>query len=195
MPKELYSSCGVENGKALCGLPEKLTVDNDLFLRHDWRSTPHSRDRVSSEALNVHMKPTVVIAEDHLGCLEDISKLITQDYEIVAVATDGKRGLSAVLRARPDVVILDISLPEMDGISAAKEIRKYGLKSKILFLSVHEEPEFREGAFNAGANGYVFKSQMNADILNALKEVLAGHTFLSEGHPRQKGPSEARKPL
>jgi DNA-binding NarL/FixJ family response regulator len=174
--------------------PEKLTVDKERFLGHDWRRMSRSGDFVSSKTLNVNMKPTVVIAEDHLGCLEDISKLITEDYEIVAVATDGKRGLSAVLRSRPDVVILDISLPEMDGISAAKEIRKYGLKSKILFLSVHEEPEFREGAFNAGANGYVFKSQMNADILKALEEVLAGHTFLSEGRQDQKGPSELRKP-
>jgi DNA-binding NarL/FixJ family response regulator len=144
----------------------------------------------SSEMLRVNMKPTVVIAEDHLGCLEDVSKLIAPEYEIVAVATDGKRGLSAALRAKPDVVILDISLPELDGISAAREIRKYGLSTKILFLTVHEEPEFRDGAFNAGANGYVFKSQMTADILFALKEVLAGRRFLSQGH---KGPTEVKK--
>ena len=92
------------------------------------------------------MRPTIVIAEDHLGCLEDVSKLISRDYEIVAVATDGERGLSAVLRVRPDVVILDISLPRLDGIAAAREIRKNGLKCKILFLTVHEELEFKEGA-------------------------------------------------
>jgi DNA-binding NarL/FixJ family response regulator len=130
------------------------------------------------------MRPTVVIAEDHLGCLEDVSKLIARDYEIVGVATDGERGLSAVMRVHPDVVILDISLPRMDGIAAAREIRKTGLNCKILFLTVHEEEEFKEGAFRAGADGYVYKSQMTTDILKALHEVLAGRPFLSRS-PRE----------
>ena len=125
------------------------------------------------------MKPTVVIVEDHPGCLDDLTGLIAEQYEIVAAATDGKRGLAAALRSRPDVVILDISLPQLDGISAAREMRRSGLNSKILFLTVHEELEFREGAFRAGANGYVFKTQMAADILLALREVLAGRVFLS----------------
>jgi DNA-binding NarL/FixJ family response regulator len=125
------------------------------------------------------MKPTVVIVEDHPGCMEDLIKLIDSDYEIVAVATDGKRGLAAALRSRPDVVILDISLPQLDGISAAREMRRSGLSGKILFLTVHEEVEFKEGAFRAGADGYVFKTQMASDILLALREVLAGRTFLS----------------
>ena len=125
------------------------------------------------------MKPTVVIVEDHLGCMNDLTKLIASDYEVVAVATDGKRGLAAALRCRPDAVILDISLPLLDGISAAREMRRNGLTSKILFLTVHEELEFKEGAFRAGADGYVFKTQMASDILLALREVLAGRTFLS----------------
>jgi DNA-binding NarL/FixJ family response regulator len=125
------------------------------------------------------MKPTVVIAEDHLGCLEDLTKLIANEYEVVAVATDGKRGLAAALRSHPDIVILDINLPQLDGISAAREMRRNGLSSKIVFLTVHEELEFREGAFRAGANGYVFKSRMATDVLLALREVLAGRMFLS----------------
>jgi DNA-binding NarL/FixJ family response regulator len=125
------------------------------------------------------MKPTVVIVEDHPGCLEDLTKLIADDYEVAAVATDGKRGLAAALRSCPDVVILDISLPQLDGLSAAREMRRNGLSSKILILTVHEELEFKEGAFRAGADGYVFKTQMASDILLALREVLAGRTFLS----------------
>jgi len=128
---------------------------------------------------SVGMRPTVVIVEDHLGCLEDISKLLAREYEIVAIASNGRRGVQSALRCKPDVVVLDISLPELNGIAAAREMRKKGLNSKILFLSVHEELEFREAAFHAGANGYVFKSQMRADVLTAIKEVLAGRTFLS----------------
>lgn len=135
----------------------------------------------SHREAGVNVRPTVVIVEDHLGCLEGVSKLIERDYEVVAVAGNGKRAITTALRCKPDVVILDVSLPELNGIAAAREMRKNGLKSKILFLTVHEEPEFKEAAFHSGANGYVYKSQMNADVLVALKQVLAGGTFVSRG--------------
>jgi len=125
-------------------------------------------------------KPTVVIAEDHLLYLERISGLLARDFEIVAVAIDGKRGLRAVINCQPDAVVLDISLPELDGIEAAREIRRNGLDSKIVFVTVHEDLDFVNGALKAGANGYVFKSRVTADLVVALKEVLAGRTFLSD---------------
>ncbi len=124
-------------------------------------------------------KPTVVIVEDHLGYLEKISKLLALDCEILAVATDGRRGLSAILRSKPDIVILDIALPELDGIATARAIRREGIDSKIVFATVHEDAEFMSSAFQAGANGYVFKSQLTADLVPAVIEVLAGRTFLS----------------
>jgi CheY-like chemotaxis protein len=155
-----------------------LAVDIAVILDGTGECSHSSRSSMAGETQG-EMKPTVVIVEDHLGCMNDLTKLIASDYEVVAVATDGKRGLTAALRCRPDVVILDISLPQLDGISAAREMRRNGLNSKILFLTVHEEPEFKEGAFRAGADGYVFKTHMASDILLALKEVLAGRTFLS----------------
>jgi DNA-binding NarL/FixJ family response regulator len=129
--------------------------------------------------IGTKLKPTVVIAEDHLGYLERISKLLSSEFEIVAVATDGRRGLSAAIHTEPDVVILDISLPGLDGIEAAREIRKKGLESKILFVSIHEEPDFASCALQAGGNEYVFKSRMTLDLIVAMKEVLAGRMFLS----------------
>ena len=155
----------------------KLEVDIAVILDLGRGCNYSARSSVARD--RDEMKPTVVVVEDHPGCMEDVTKLIASDYEVVAVATDGRRGLAAALRCRPDVVILDISLPQLDGISAAREMRRNGLSSKILFLTVHEELEFREGAFRAGADGYVFKTHMHSDILLALKEVLAGRTFLS----------------
>jgi DNA-binding NarL/FixJ family response regulator len=155
----------------------KLAVDIAVILDLGGGCNYSARSSVARD--RAEMKPTLVIVEDHLGCLNDLTNLIASDYEVVAVATDGKRGLAAALRCRPDVVILDISLPQLDGISAAREMRRNGLRSKILFLTVHEEPEFKEGAFRAGADGYVFKTHMASDILLALKEVLAERTFLS----------------
>jgi DNA-binding NarL/FixJ family response regulator len=125
-------------------------------------------------------KPTVVIVEDHLGYLEKISKLLALDFEILAVATDGRRGLSATLRSKPDIVILDISLPELDGIAAAREIRRKGVVSKIVIATVHEDADFMNSALQAGANGFVFKSRLTADLIPAVNEVLAGRTFRSK---------------
>lgn len=120
-----------------------------------------------------------MIVEDHIGYLEKISKLLAPEYEIVAVATDGMRGLSAILKSRPDIVILDVALPELDGIAAAREIRRNGIESKIVFATVHEEADFMKSALQAGANGYVFKSRLTADLMPAVNQVLAGHTFVS----------------
>lgn len=155
----------------------KLAVDIAVILDLGRGCSYSARSPVARD--RVEMKPTVVIVEDHPGCMKDLTELIANDYEVVAVATDGKRGLAAALRCNPDIVILDISLPQLDGISAAREMRRNGLSSKILFLTVHEELEFKEGAFRAGADGYVFKTHMASDILLALREVFAGRTFLS----------------
>lgn len=85
---------------------------------------------LDSLMIGTKLKPTVVIAEDHLGYLERISKLLAPEFEIVAVATDGRRGLSAAIHSEPDVVILDISLPGLDGIEAAREIRKKAWRAR-----------------------------------------------------------------
>lgn len=109
----------------------------DAAVKFDLTATEYAqsaRSSVAREKPEAKMKPTVTIVEDHLGCLEDLAKLIATEYEIVAVATDGKRGLAAALRSRPDVVILDISLRQLDGISAAREMRRNGLSSKGKFL-------------------------------------------------------------
>ena len=125
------------------------------------------------------IKPTVIVAEDHFIYLERIARLVAEDFEIVAVARDGSKGLAATLHSCPDVVLLDISLPGIDGIEAAREIRRSGLNCKIVFVSVHEGEDFKRCAVQAGADGYVFKSRLDTDLLQALGEVLAGRVFLS----------------
>jgi DNA-binding NarL/FixJ family response regulator len=125
------------------------------------------------------MKRTVIVAEDNCVYLERIAKLVAKDFEILAVATDGTRGLAVAVRSCPDVVLLDIALPGLSGIEVAREIRRSGRKSKIVFVTVHEGTDFMQGAVQAGADGYVFKSRLDTDLLRAMDEVLAGRTFLS----------------
>jgi DNA-binding NarL/FixJ family response regulator len=129
--------------------------------------------------MSTKTKPTVIVAEDSRIYLERIAKLVAKDFEILAVTTDGNRGLAATMRSSPDVVLLDIALPGISGIEIAREIRRSGQKSKIVFVTVHEGADFMQGAVQAGADGYVFKSRLDTDLLRALDEVLAGRVFLS----------------
>ena len=124
-------------------------------------------------------KPTVIIADDHAAYLERIAKIIAKDFEIVAVASDGQRGVDASLKTPPDILLLDISMPGLDGFEVAREIRSRGLKSKVVFVTVHEEPDFMESAMHSGADGYVFKSRLDSDLRLALKTVVAGGKFVS----------------
>jgi len=85
--------------------------------------------------------------------------------------------VAAVARLHPDIVVMDISMPVMDGIQAMREIRKMGLDSKIVVLSALDDPAFVTCTFESGGDGYVLKSRMNSDLVFALREVLAGRIF------------------
>ncbi len=124
---------------------------------------------------DTNVKPTVVIADDHRGMLESLSHLIAPDFEIVATALGGKEAVAAVMRLRPDIAILDICMPGVDGIKAAREIRSSGVPSKIVFLTVHRTADYVRCALEAGGNGFVLKSRMNAKLVTALSEVLSGN--------------------
>ena len=87
--------------------------------------------------------------------------------------------LKAVKELKPDILVLDISMPVMDGIETAQRLRQANSKTRIVFLTVHDDPEFASAAMDAGAMGYVIKSRMVSDLLVAINEVYAGRTFVS----------------
>jgi DNA-binding NarL/FixJ family response regulator len=124
------------------------------------------------------VKPTVLLADDHPTMLNKVSQLLFLDFKIVGVVHDGAAAVAAVARLHPDIVVMDISMPVMDGIQAMREIRKMGVNSKIVVLSALDDPAFVTCALESGGSGYVLKSRMNSDLVFALQEVLAGRTFL-----------------
>lgn len=119
-------------------------------------------------------RPTVVLADDHTGVRESVSKLIKEEFRILATAANGVQAVAAAIRVRPNVVVLDISMPEMDGLDAARAIRNAGLESKILFLTVDLDKDHLERAFEAGANGFVLKGRMCVELIPAMRAALAG---------------------
>lgn len=125
------------------------------------------------------LKPTVVLADDHTGVRESVSQLIKQEFEILGTAANGVQAVAEALRVCPNVIVLDISMPEMDGLDAARAIRSAGLKTKILFLTVDLDKDHLERALEAGANGFVLKGRMCVELIPAMKAALAGLTCVS----------------
>jgi DNA-binding NarL/FixJ family response regulator len=82
-------------------------------------------------------------------------------------------------RLQPDVIITDITMPTLNGIEAAKQLKESGSRAKVVFLTVHSDPEFVRACLNVGACGYIVKPRMDSDLLPAVREALAGRIFLS----------------
>lgn len=121
----------------------------------------------------------VVLADDNDAILEHAARLLAPDFDIVGTLADGESVLSSFEQSRPDVVVLDISMPNMNGIEVARRLFEMGHQPKIVFLTVHEEKEFVCAAFGVGGAGYVIKSRLDSDLPNALNAVLAGRIYVS----------------
>jgi CheY-like chemotaxis protein len=126
----------------------------------------------------------ILVADDHAGMRERVSTLLDSHFDVVATVSDGQAAVDATARLKPDLVLLDILMPKMDGISAARELKRQGHGAKVVFLSVQQDEEFVAAAFDSGATGYVFKSRMHSDLVWAIDRALAGEIFVSPGTER-----------
>jgi DNA-binding NarL/FixJ family response regulator len=121
----------------------------------------------------------ILLADDHKAMRERVVHLLEDEFEILDVFEDGLAIVKAAQRLKPDLCLLDISMPTLNGIEVANELKQAGSTTKIIFLTIHEDPDFVQAAMNTGASGYVVKSRIASDLLTAMKEVLAGRTFVS----------------
>ena len=127
------------------------------------------------------MKPKVVLADDHTIVTEGLKALLAPEFQIVATVDNGRAAIKAVRDFNPAVVILDISMPLLNGIDTAREIRKFDPKVKIVFLTMHTELAYVQEAFAAGASGYVIKHSASIDLLLAIRRALLGRTYITPG--------------
>ena len=126
-------------------------------------------------------KPGVVIADDNTQVLEHVRHALerNQEFRILAALNDGSAVLQECARLKPDVIVLDISMGTVSGIDVAQQLRDSGCQSKIIFVTVHEDRDFMNAAFGAGASGYVVKSRLGADLISAVHSVLSDRVFVS----------------
>lgn len=122
----------------------------------------------------------IVIADDNLAMLDSVAEiLLDADYEVVGVVSDGTCVLAEVEQSQPDIVVLDISMGDINGLELARALQEKSFPGKIIFLTVHEDQELLSAAIAAGGYAYVVKSRLDLDLLPALQTVLCGQLFVS----------------
>jgi CheY-like chemotaxis protein len=145
----------------------------------------------------VHSRPRVVIADDHPGVLNAAASMLAQTCDVVATAADGAAALEATLRFVPDVVVLDVAMPRLDGFATAARITAAGSPARIMFLSDHADEDFVLAGVSFGAVAFVAKSTMRRDLLSAVGHALAGRAFIPSAGvlPRWRRPVGLRHHL
>ena len=123
--------------------------------------------------------PRVLLADDHTLVLEGIKKLLEPHFDLVGTVEDGRALLEAAKTLKPDVVLADISMPLLNGIDAARQLRKTLPDAKIIFLTMHSDPTYVAEAFRAGAAGYLLKRSAASELVFAIEEVLKGRFYVT----------------
>ncbi len=124
-------------------------------------------------------RPRVIIADDHAMFREGLALLLPSDFELVAAVSDGRALLEAIRALRPDLVVADLSMPELCGLEALRVVRDERLQLRFVVLTVHADPALAAEALRAGAAGYVVKHAAGEELVRALRLALGGGTYLS----------------
>lgn len=124
-------------------------------------------------------KIRIVLADDHQALIARVRGALAESYEVVGVAENGSQAVDTVLAFEPDILIIDISMPVLNGLQAARQLKEANCRTRVIFLTIHEDHDFVAAAFAAGALGYVTKVRLSTDLVPAIVEALQGHTFVS----------------
>jgi len=127
----------------------------------------------------------VVVADDFVSQLNAVGDLLRPSFDVVGMAPDGRAALEKTLRLKPDLVVLDVTMPVMSGIQTARELMRRRSRARIVFLTVHEDTEILKACHAAGGLGYVLKLSMSTDLILAMNEALAGRIFSSSFSPKR----------
>jgi len=128
------------------------------------------------------MPTRIILADDHALVRQGIKSLLEREgLQVVAEASDGREALQHAEALAPDVIVMDIGMPTLNGMEAARELARCCPKIKPILLTQHDEPQYVSAALSAGVKGYVLKSQISAELIQAIHQVLRGQVYLSPG--------------
>ncbi len=121
----------------------------------------------------------ILLADDHRLLLEAFKKLLEPEFEVVGTARDGRVLLDAAQELKPDVIVLDIAMPQLSGLTAARRLKRMMPEVKLIFLTVNEDPDFASEAIRVGASGYVLKNSAASELFQAIEAVLQGKVYVT----------------
>lgn len=124
-------------------------------------------------------RPRVVLADDHTMIVEAFEQLLAPSCEIVGKVFDGRALVQAVRDLSPDAVVLDISMPLLNGLTAARQIREFDKDVKLVFVTMNEDPDLAAEAFQAGASAYLLKRSAASELLAAIQQVVLGRSYVT----------------
>ena len=127
----------------------------------------------------MNTRPRIVLVDNYPAILHQMLPLISTEFEMAAVFEDGSLLLGLMHQINPDLIVLDITLPGLNGIEIAALLQKTGTSAKIVFFTVHADPDYAREAFHLGAMGFVVKMRLASDLMPALRAALSGQRFLS----------------
>lgn len=121
----------------------------------------------------------LLLADDHVMFAQGLESLLREEFELVGTARNGEELVEATLRLNPEVILVDISMPVLNGFDAVRRIRQAGSNVKVIFLTMHDDATLLAEAFRCGASGYILKQAAGEELVNAIREVMQGHNYVS----------------
>ena len=121
----------------------------------------------------------LLLADDHVMFSEGLQSLLGDEFELIGRATNGRELVEATLESHPEIILVDISMPVLNGFDAVREIRKRGSEARIIFLTMHNDATLVAEALRCGASGYILKHAAGEELINAIREVAQGNTYIS----------------
>jgi DNA-binding NarL/FixJ family response regulator len=121
----------------------------------------------------------VLLADDHALLLGAFERLLSADFDVVGQVADGRAAVAAAERLKPDVVVMDMSMPLLNGLDAARQIKKLVPDSKVVFVTMNEDSDLAAEAFRSGASGYLLKRSAASELSTAIREVVQGRSYLT----------------
>jgi len=124
-------------------------------------------------------RPRILLADDHALVLEGLAKLVMEDCDLVGTVEDGRALIQAAQQLKPDVIVLDISMPKLNGLDAGRQLKKLLPSTKLIFLTMHADPHYAKEAFHIGASGFLLKRSAASELMQAIHAVMKGQYYVT----------------
>jgi len=121
----------------------------------------------------------ILIADDHKMFAQGLQGLLEEEFDLVGTVGDGQAMIEAAEKLKPDVIVVDISMPVLNGLDSVRRLKEKGIHAKVIFLTMHADDRLLAEAFRCGGMGYVLKQSAGEELIQAIRQVLAGHKYVT----------------